>query len=48
VWGGEDEELEEIAAGNIYAKNWQAKAQAILEDTVCRIFFGRRTMTNPK
>jgi hypothetical protein len=38
VWGGEEEEQEEMEAGNIYAKNWQAEARAILEATVWLVF----------
>ncbi|KAH9058016.1 hypothetical protein EDB83DRAFT_2520902 [Lactarius deliciosus] len=38
VWGGEEEEMADIAAGNLHAKNWQAEAWKILEDTVHRIF----------
>jgi hypothetical protein len=39
VWGGEDEQLVEIKAGNIHTKNWQAEAQRILEDMACHFFF---------
>jgi hypothetical protein len=39
AWGGEEEEMAEIAAGNYNAKNWQAEARRILEDTVCPPFF---------
>jgi hypothetical protein len=41
--------MADFAAGNMYAKNWQAEAQRILEDTV-RVFFptGRSTMTDSK
>ena len=35
AWGGEEEAVAEIAVGNFQAKNWQAKAQKILENTVC-------------
>jgi hypothetical protein len=35
AWGGEEEEEAEIAAGNINAKNWQAEAWKIVENTVC-------------
>jgi hypothetical protein len=36
-----------MEAGNLYAKNWQAEARAILEDTVWLIF-RRRALTNSK
>jgi hypothetical protein len=41
VWGDEEEEMVDIAAGNIHAKNWQAEVQRILEDTVCHLFSQR-------
>jgi hypothetical protein len=34
AWGGEEEEAAEIAAGNIHAKNWQAEARKLIENTV--------------
>jgi hypothetical protein len=34
AWGGEEEEEAEILAGNMHAKNWQAKACKILENMV--------------
>jgi hypothetical protein len=39
AWGGEEEEAAEILAGNIYAKNWQAEARKILENTVRMLLF---------
>jgi hypothetical protein len=36
AWGGAKEQAEEIEAGNMNAKNWQDKAQKILESTVSR------------
>jgi len=36
AWGGAKEQAEEIEAGNMNAKNWQDKAQKILETTVSR------------
>jgi len=39
AWGGEEEEMEEVAAGNLHAKNWQAEARYILEEAVCCTFF---------
>ena len=35
AWGGEKEQEEDIHAGNTNAKNWQAEARKILEQTVC-------------
>jgi hypothetical protein len=35
VWGGEKEQEEERAAGNLHAKNWQDEARQIVEETVC-------------
>ncbi|KAF8882596.1 hypothetical protein BD779DRAFT_1444716, partial [Infundibulicybe gibba] len=37
AWGGADEQAQEKAAGNRYAKNWQDKAHQILEKTVCYV-----------
>jgi len=34
AWGGEEEQLEEIAAGNPDAKNWQKEAEQIVEAMV--------------
>jgi hypothetical protein len=34
AWGGEEEQLKEIAKGNLDAKNWQDEAQQIVENTV--------------
>ena len=39
TWGGEEEAVE-IAAGNFDAKNWQAEAQKVVENTVCFKLFG--------
>lgn len=38
AWGGEEEEMEEMEAGNAYAKNWQDEARKVLEETVSYIF----------
>jgi hypothetical protein len=48
AWGGEEEEAAEIQAGNLYAKNWQAEARKILEDTVRCIVISCKTLTNSK
>ena len=37
AWGGEKEQQEEIAKGNLDAKNWQAEARKVVEDMVCRV-----------
>ena len=34
VWGSEDDQAEEIAAGDSNAKNWQAEARRIVEQMV--------------
>ena len=34
VWGGAEEQAEEILAGNMDAKNWRDEAHKILETTV--------------
>ena len=34
AWGGEEERLEEVAKGNMGAKNWQDEALKVLETTV--------------
>lgn len=34
AWGGPEEQAEEIAAGNIDAKDWQDEAKQIVENTV--------------
>ncbi|KZS86568.1 hypothetical protein SISNIDRAFT_399029, partial [Sistotremastrum niveocremeum HHB9708] len=33
-WGGKAEQLEEIARGNLDAKDWQAEARRIVEEAV--------------
>jgi hypothetical protein len=38
AWGGPDEQAEEIALGNLDAKDWQDEAKKIVEKTV-RCFF---------
>jgi hypothetical protein len=35
VWGGPEEQANEIAAGNVDAKDWQDEAKQIVERTVC-------------
>jgi hypothetical protein len=35
AWGGAEEQAAECQAGNLDAKNWQDKAQKILEKAVC-------------
>ena len=47
VWGGAEEQAEEIQAGNIDAKNWQDEVQKILETTVsCARFFSNSASVN--
>jgi hypothetical protein len=39
AWGGTEEQAAEKAAGNQFAKNWQDKAQKILETEVIVLRF---------
>ncbi|KAF8057822.1 hypothetical protein FPV67DRAFT_1398734, partial [Lyophyllum atratum] len=34
AWGGEDEQADEIAAGNLNAKDWQDEARQVVEKVV--------------
>jgi hypothetical protein len=38
AWGGADEQVAEILAGNPDAKNWQDEAKKIVENTVRWLF----------
>ncbi len=47
AWGSSEEQAEEIKAGNVNAKNWQDKAQKILETTVsCAQLFSNSMHSN--
>ena len=39
AWGGPDEQVAEIEAGNPDAKDWQDEARNIVEKTVRRLFY---------
>jgi hypothetical protein len=38
AWGGPKEQQEEIAKGNLDAKDWQAEARKVIEDMVRFVF----------
>ncbi|KAH8982152.1 hypothetical protein EDB83DRAFT_2536613 [Lactarius deliciosus] len=46
AWGGAEEQAEEIQAGNKEAKNWQDKAQKILETTM-QEYYTASSITSP-
>ncbi|RDB23356.1 Zinc finger BED domain-containing protein DAYSLEEPER [Hypsizygus marmoreus] len=46
AWGGAEEQAAEIAAGNRNAKNWQAEAHRVVEDTVERYWKARPRATS--
>lgn len=45
-WGGEKEQVAEIKAGNLKAKNWHDEARQLIERTVRRMVIVTRDSTN--
>ena len=38
-WGGEEEYMAELTAGNMNARNWKKHAHEVVEQTVCGLCF---------